>query len=156
MKGGEQMTESHLVTLSAKGQLISGKTNKVQIRDFEPFFIDEQERIGGANVGPNPLEYLLGALSACTSIMTSYVAKDMNFSYQGIEYATDGKLDPRGYQGVEGVLTYFQTVEVNIFVETEESDEALQLLGENVEKRCPIYNLLKDAGVEVITNWKRN
>lgn len=154
-KGGIHMTEPNLVTLSAQGKSLSGITNSVQVRDFQPFFVDEQERIGGGNAGPNPLEYFLGALSACTSIMTTYVAKDLGFSYKNIEYSTDGKLDPRGYQGIDDVITYFQTVAVTITIETEESDSALKILAKNVEKRCPLYNLLKDAGVEVITNWDR-
>ena len=76
--------------------------------------MDEPERLGGTNAGPNPLEYFLGAFSACTSIILSYVAKDLDFSYSDVDYTTEGSLDPRGYQGVEGVLTYFQSVKIDI------------------------------------------
>ncbi|MFD1848752.1 OsmC family protein [Oceanobacillus bengalensis] len=147
------MTNPTLATLSVNGKLESGLKNSVQVRDLPAFIVDEPERLGGTNAGPNPLEYFLGALSACTSIILSYTAKDLNFSYQDVTYSTDGTLDPRGFKGVEGVLTYFQSVKIDIVVETEESDEALQKLAETVEQRCPLYNLLIDAGVEVKSNW---
>ncbi|SET16297.1 Uncharacterized OsmC-related protein [Oceanobacillus limi] len=146
---------SQLSTLSVSGNLKSGLKNEVNVRDLSPFFVDEPERLGGTNAGPNPLEYFLGALSACTSIMVAYVAKEQNFSYQGLDYVTDGTIDPRGFKGEEGIQTYFQTVKLEVVIETEESEGALELLKETVEKRCPLYNLLRDAGVEVNSTWSR-
>lgn len=149
------MSEADLVTLTAKGHSESCTTNKVTVGDFEGFYFDEKESIGGGNIGPNPLEYFLGSLSACTSIMTVYVAKDLNFSYSDITYSATGTLDRRGYQGLEGIQTYFHAVEVTVDMATFEGDEALAALGKQVEARCPLYNLLKDAGVTVTTNWRR-
>jgi uncharacterized OsmC-like protein len=50
-----------------------------QVRDSAPFIVDEPEQLGGINEGPNPLEYLLGAVSACTSFIIGYAAKEQNF-----------------------------------------------------------------------------
>lgn len=147
------MTQHQMAVLRVNGRAETGLENKVSVRDLPAFSVDEPERLGGTNTGPNPLEYFLGALSACTSIMVSYVAKEQNFSYEGLEYDASGTLDPRGFRGVEGVQTYFQSVQLNMVVETGEDVDALERLKETVEKRCPLYNLLKDAGVEVISNW---
>lgn len=147
-------TES-LATLHINGKSESGLKNAVFVRDLPAFIVDEPERLGGSNSGPNPLEYLLGSLSACTSIIAAYVAKEQNFSYTELDFSTDGTLDTRGFRGVEGVRTYFQTVTVNLEIQTEEDDEALNRLIASVEKRCPIYNLLKDAGVKVETVWSK-
>ncbi|MBU6082019.1 OsmC family protein [Allobacillus halotolerans] len=147
------MTKPRLATLNVNGNLEEGLKNTVHVRDLAPFFVDEPERLGGTNAGPNPLEYFLGAYSACTSIMTSYAAKDLNFTYTGLDFDTNGSLDPRGFKGVEGIQTYFQTVTIQVEVETEESEEALKQLKETVEKRCPLHNLLVDAGVEVHSQW---
>lgn len=148
-----ELSENKFVTLAVEGKVDAGTTNQVQVRDFESFFVDERKEIGGNNKGPNPLEYFLGALGACTSIIATMVAKEQGFTFGNLEYALDGDLDPRGYQGVEGVQTYYQSVEINIMVETKESDEAFDALAKEVERRCPLYNLLKDAGVEVVSNW---
>lgn len=149
------MSENKFVTLASKGEVVSGTTNNIQVRDFEPFFVDERKEIGGNNAGPNPLEYFLGSLGACTSVIATMIAKEQDFSFGNLEFKTNGDLDPRGYQGVEGVQTYYQSVEVTVVMETEESDEAFENLANEVERRCPLFNLLKDAGVEVISNWEK-
>lgn len=149
------MSENKFVTLASKGEVVSGTTNSIQVRDFEPFFVDERKEIGGNNAGPNPLEYFLGSLGACTSVIATMIAKEQDFSFGNLEFETNGDLDPRGYQGVEGVQTYYQSVEVTVVMETEESDEAFENLANEVERRCPLFNLLKDAGVEVISNWEK-
>ncbi|WP_050616522.1 OsmC family protein [Bacillus testis] len=148
------MADEKWVEMSTKGQVVSGMKNEIYVRDFSPIIIDEPVRLGGSDEGPNPLEYLLGALSACTSITIAMVAKQKGFSYSGLSFSNSGKLDARGLSGVEGVTTYFQTVSFEAVFETEERDENLQALKEEVEKRCPIYNLLKDAGVAVDSQWK--
>ncbi|WAA13383.1 OsmC family protein [Fervidibacillus halotolerans] len=142
-----------LVTLRVKGKVESGITNTIQVRNLAPVLIDEPIRLGGKDQGPNPLEYLLATLGACATIIAHDVAKEQQFTYKRIDYSVSGKLDPRGYKGVEGVKTYFQSIRLDVFVETDENEEALQRVAEISEGRCPIYNLLKDAGVEIESNW---
>ncbi|MFA1820331.1 OsmC family protein [Virgibacillus oceani] len=149
------MTQQPLATLRAEGKSAGGLKSQIQVRDLAPFIVDEPERLGGTNEGPNPLEYLLGAVSACTSIIINYAAKEQNFKYNGARFSAEGTLDPRGFKGVEGVTTYFQTVKISITLATEESNEKMLKLKETVEQRCPIYNLLKDAGVDVTTDWHK-
>lgn len=149
------MSKNTLVTLTANGKQETGTTNSVNIRDFDPIYIDERKEIGGNNEGPNPLEYFLGALGSCTSVIATMIAKEQDFTFTNLEFSVAGDLDPRGYKGVEGVQTYYQSVIVTVIVETEESDEAFATLTKAVEKRCPLYNLLEDAGVQVTSNWTK-
>ncbi|RSK32610.1 OsmC family protein [Bhargavaea beijingensis] len=149
------MTQQQMAVLRVSGKAGKGLENTVNVGDLPAFSVDEPQRLGGTNTGPNPLEYFLGALSACTSIVAAYVAKEQDFKYEGLQYDASGTLDPRGFRGVEGVQTYFRTVDLNVVVETEENEEALERLKETVEKRCPLYNLLKDAGVEVNSHWTK-
>jgi len=141
--------------LSVNGKWEGNLKNKIHVRELDPFIVDEPERLGGSNAGPNPLEYFLGALSSCTSIMTSFVAKEIDFTYDDLEVSTNGTLDPRGFQGVEGVQTYFETVSIKITIHTNENRATLKELKEKVEQRCPLFNLLIDAGVEVKSEWLR-
>lgn len=85
----------------------------------------------------------------------SFIAKEIGATYQELEFKTSGDLDPRGFQGVEGIQTYFDTVAIKIIISTDESDEVLQELQEKVEQRCPLFNLLVDAGVKVNSKWER-
>lgn len=148
------MSEKPLVTMKAEGESGGVKTI-VRIGEHEPFIVDEPERLGGTNAGPNPLEYLLGALSSCTTIMIAYVAQDLNFEYEGVTFETEGTLDPRGFQGMEGVRTYFEAVHVKIVIDTTESDERIAELQKGVEARCPIHNLMHDSDVHITAEWSR-
>lgn len=141
--------------LSVTGKWEEKLKNTIQVRDLAPFTVDEPKKLGGSNSGPNPLEYFLGALSSCTSIMTSFVAKEIDFKYNEFEISTSGELDPKGFQGVKGIQTYFETVTLKITIETDEDEEALKELQEKVEQRCPLFNLLLDAGVKVNSEWGR-
>lgn len=85
--------------------------------------------------------------------MIGLIAKEQNFSYDGIEFKNSGTIDARGMRGVEGVSTHFQTVSFEAIFSTDESEERLEELKKEVERRCPIYNLIVDAGVAIESNW---
>lgn len=149
------ITSNTLFAVKTSGKWDGGLKNSVFIRDFSPIIVDEPKNLGGTDEGPNPVEYVLAALSTCTSITIAFVAKDLNFSYSGLEFKNAGTLDLRGFNGVEGVSTHFQTVDINIIFDTNESLAQIEKLKETVEKRCPVYNLLKDAGVQLQANWTK-
>ena len=149
------MTTKQLVKFETTGTSKGNLNTSIYAREFSPFIIDEPEYLGGTNEGPNPLEYLLGGLTGCTSVMIGLIAKEKNFSFQEIEFKNDGTIDARGMMGVEGVSSHFQTVSFEAVFSTEESDERLEELKEEVEKRCPIYNLIVDAGVAIDSKWSK-
>lgn len=49
----------------------------------------------------------------------------------------------------------FQVVRVEATVETDESEEALASIVEETERRCPVFNLIRDAGVRLEVRWVR-
>ena len=79
----------------------------------------------------------------------------MEFDYKGIEYEAAFTIDIRGRLGVRGVAPHFQTVKVEARVSTEESEERLSEVVEETEARCPVFNLIKDAGVRINMVWIR-
>ena len=50
---------------------------------------------------------------------------------------------------------HFQTVRMQATVRTEESEERLAQVVEETERRCPVFNLLEDAGVNLEVVWVR-
>ncbi len=66
----------------------------------------------------------------------------------------EGDVDPRGSRGVAGVRPYFLAVRLNIMLHSDEPPERVAKLRKNVENRCPVMNLFRDAGVEVTVNWE--
>jgi uncharacterized OsmC-like protein len=151
--GVDEMATKQLLKVETSGKWEGGLKTSISIRDLSPIIIDEPKSLGGTNEGPNPVEYVLAALSGCTSVMIGLISKEKNFSYQGLEFKNNGTIDMRGSMGVEGISTHFQSVNFDVIFQTDEPDSRIEELKEEVEKRCPVYNLLKDAGVKVESNW---
>jgi len=124
-------------------------TSRHSVRDLSPFLVD------AGRSGPSPLELLLVALNGCTAVLVAMVAQERRLAVRGASFLAEGDVDYRGLMGVAGVLPYFQAVRQTVRVTTDLSDAELRLLGAEVERRCPVANLLRSAGVPLQTTWVR-
>lgn len=147
------MSTKELSKMETSGKWESGLKTSISIRDFSSLIVDEPANLGGTDEGPNPLEYVLAGLTSCTSVMIALIAKEQDFIYETASFKNEGTLDFEGLMGVEGVSTYFQTVNYTVYIKTEETDEKVSALKDAVEKRCPVLNILVNAGVNVEANW---
>lgn len=125
-----------------------GSKTVVKVRDTPEITIDEPAERGGTNTGATPVENVLAGLCGCDAVITHSVAQIIGFDYSGIDYECEAIIDPRGSRGVSGVRPYFETVNFTIRVRSNESPEKFAKLRKNVEHRCPVSNLIRDAGVE--------
>ena len=116
---------------------------------------DEPEAHGGTGEGPSPLQTVVGALCGCESVTFNRTAAELGFDYSAIDFEAEFTIDIRGRLGNREVRPHFQTVRVQAVVETEESEERLREVVDETEARCPVYNLLSDAGVKLETHWLR-
>lgn len=149
------MSADQLLTVETKGVWQGGLKTSISIRHFDPFIVDEPESLGGTDQGANPVEFVLAGLSSCTSVMIAIIAKEIGFTYESVEFKNKGLIDLRGLMGVEGVSPHFQSVDFEVRIQTDENDERIKELKQKVEKRCPVMNLLLDAGVHVTSKWTR-
>ena len=83
------------------------------------------------------------------------MAREIDFAYEGMELLAEYKLDIRGRSGVPGVPQYFKEVTGTIRVATEETEERLRQAAEMADSRCPMYNLMLAAGVDIRIAWER-
>lgn len=125
----------------------------VDFGEYGRFTFDEPSAHGGADQGPSPLQGVLGALCACESVTFGRTAREMGFSYSGIEFDAAFTIDIRGRQGTRGVVPHFQSIKVEATVTTDESEDRLREVVEETETRCPVFNLIKDANVRVDMVW---
>ncbi len=132
-----------------------GTRTVARVRHFEPVAADEPDSLGGTNTAPSPLEMALVSLASCDGVIIHGVAKAMNFAYSRVEFEVEGQIDVRGPKGVPGIRRYFETVGLKIRVTTPESEERFQKLQANVEYRCPVMNLFRDAGVTMNVVWEK-
>ncbi len=123
--------------------------------EFGVLVTDEPVAHGGTGEGPSPLQTVLGALCGCESVTFHRTAAEMDFAYRGIEFEAEYTIDIRGRMGVRGVRQHFQTIRVQATVTTSESEERLREVVAETEARCPVYNLVSDAGVNLEMVWVR-
>ncbi|TCD13827.1 OsmC family protein [Oricola cellulosilytica] len=133
----------------------AGTRTKIQVRDFAPAYTDEPASLGGSNTAPSPLETVLIALVGCDGVIINGVAKAMNFSYTGVDFACQIQIDVRGPKGVPGIRPYFESGTLDISVYSDETEARFRQLCKNVEFRCPVMNLLAAANVDMTVTWNQ-
>lgn len=133
----------------------AGMFTEIDFGDYGSFATDEPEAHGGTGEGPSPLQTVIGALCGCESVTFHRTATEYEFSYEGIVFEAEYTIDIRGRLGVEGVRPHFQTIRVEAVVTTTESEERLAEVVEETERRCPVFNLVTDAGVKTEMRWIR-
>lgn len=128
---------------------------RVDFVDYGTFLMDESPSTGGGGAGPSPLHTVVAALCGCERVTFERTSKDMDFTYERIEFEAEYTIDIRGRMGVREVKPHFQTVRMQATVSTAEPENRLREVVAETEARCPVYNLLSDAGVNVETLWVR-
>jgi len=106
------------------------------------------------NTGPTPLETTLAALVGCKGVIINRCATAMRFKYRALDIEADGEVDGRGSRGVRGVRPYFNWVKLKVRLISDETPERLERLRKNVEYRCPVMNLFREADVDVEADWQ--
>lgn len=155
LSGKQNIKDAKLTPVKAKSLWQGNLKSSVYVKDFRPFHTDEPEEAGGENTAPNPMEYVMGALCGCSTVMIVTIGRSMDFQIGHIEIEAEGVIDERGMEGVDNVSPHFQKIEENIYLDTEEPDRRMEELKSKVENRCPAMNMLKDAGIPLNVQWKR-
>ncbi|MFT2158100.1 OsmC family protein [Pseudomonas putida] len=103
-------------------------------RHFE-IAADEPEQLLGANSAPNPQELLMAALNACLSVGYVANAAAMGIKVNSLEIEADGKLDLRGFLGLnESVNPGYDEVSYIVRIDTDAPKERVEELHKVVTK----------------------
>ena len=135
---------------------VSNDGSMMAVHDYGEYgqgVTDEPIAHGGTGEGPSPLQAVLGALCGCESVTFNRTATEMGFGYAGIDFEASFTIDIRGRMGMREVRPHFRTVRVQATVKTDETAERLKAVVEETEARCPVYNLMKDAEVNLEMLW---
>lgn len=128
---------------------------RIDFGEYGEFATDEPIAHGGSGEGPSPLQTVLGALCGCEAVTFRRTADDMGFDYSSISFEAEFTIDIRGRMGAAEVRPHFQTIRVQAVVDTPETAERLAEVAEETERRCPVFNLVTDAGVKTEMVWLR-
>lgn len=128
---------------------------RIDFGEYGDFATDEPVAHGGGGEGPSPLQTVLGALCGCEAVTFRRTATEMGFDYSSISFQAEFTIDIRGRMGEAGVRPHFQTIRVQAVVDTPETAERLAEVVAETERRCPVFNLVTDAGVTTEMTWLR-
>jgi uncharacterized OsmC-like protein len=142
----------------AKNTWLEGTHSRATVKDFYgalreddsreawEFEIDEPPVLCGWDVGANPAEYLLIALSGCltTSLIAHATAKGIEIDRLVSRY--EGDVDLRGFLGLsEEVPVGFQTIRVYFAIEADISEAQKEELIRMAQKYSPVFNTITKA-----------
>lgn len=118
---------------------------------------DAYESFGGRDEYPSPLAYLLAALTSCTQVVASVVSQQQGITIESYDIAVEGDFDPTvlttGATADAEHPGTFHTVRLTVGVVTDASQEQVEQLGAEVERRCPVGVLFAQAGTTVTSTW---
>lgn len=144
--------------LVADGQ---GVSTRCQSKDGHIMNTDLPKATGGANTAPQPVYHLLTALVGCKQATAVFVARHMKLRFRGIHFELKAVRDERGaltlpIDAMElPAVSRLQRITGHAYVDTEASVEQLELLKRQVEKRCPVANMIHSSGCELDIVWCR-
>ena len=120
-------------------------------RDPEDFEIDEPPILLGNNLGSNPVEYLLVALSGCLTTSMIAHAAARGIEIRSVESRYEGDIDLRGFLGIsKNVPVGYQNIKVYFKIDADVSNDQKEALIQMAQKYSPVFNTItKSAPVSV-------
>lgn len=137
--------EAH-TTFSVRSKLEEGFLSRIETRDFK-LLSDEPKNLGGTDLGPNPVEYVLGALAACQEIAIKAHAGQLGIELSSIRVEAEGDIDLRGFFNIsDDARAGFNKVRYHTVIETNETDtQKLKQLKELSQKHCPVLDIIQNS-----------
>ncbi len=156
-----ELVSAFLTKNPAAGQMVpranSDLVGPYEVRthsDGHEITIDEPSTIGGAGLGPSPVELALVSLGSCQAITYRLWATRLGIHFDHIRVVVEGDYDARGLLGVEGHgRPGLTAVRVAVSIEGPEPDRYNDLRTA-VNEHCPVLDLFTD-GVTVTTALTR-
>ncbi len=129
---------------AAKSTLKNGFKADVTTRDFK-FVSDEPHSLGGTDKGPNPVEYVLGALAACQEIVVKAHATALGVNVTEVQVDVEGDLDLNGLLNLTKARPGFNQVTFKTTIKTDETDEEKRKLIEELTlNNCPVLDTIQN------------
>ncbi len=132
------------IAFNATSKLELGFLTDIQVRNFN-FKSDEPEGLGGTDAGPNPVEYVLGALAACQEIVIKAHAVALGIDVKEVSVEVEGNIDLNGFLNLSDARAGFTDINYITKIKTDEKNpEKLEQLRELSFSRCPVLDIIKN------------
>lgn len=148
-----KVTKKPLIRVQVEGHCPTMSLTELRMRGHA-FVVDEPPYRHGTDVGPTPLETMLGALVACTNVIARRIAHERGIRLHFRKILCEGMLDHRGIDAEADVPVPFPDIRLILDAETDGTAEALDDLRAALEQRCPMSVILRNAGTRISTEWQ--
>lgn len=137
------MSQIHNFSVNSVSE--SPARTKITTRGFE-LLVDEPNELGGTNLAPNPVEYILAGYAGCINVVAHIVAKELNIKINDLEIKIDGDLNPSRLFGSSfNDRAGYQSIDVKLKTSTKlDKDLETKWLNE-IKERCPVNDNLSNT-----------
>ena len=128
-------------------KVIQGSKFKTECRAGKhQIVIDQPANAGGTDEGPTPLDVQLMALGGCIASIGRIVAMQRHLNVRGFDILLEGELDTDGLLGKpSGRRVGLSTITARVKIDADLGREEQQKLLNEIEKRCPVSDNLRNA-----------
>lgn len=119
------------------------------------FVIDEPAPLAGDDAGASPVEYALGALIGCQTVVYRLYAHQLGIQVDDIKVTAEGDLDAARLFGKDSsVRAGFSGIRVNVEITGPETQERYDELRVVVDEHCPVFDLFANPTPVAVTVTK--
>jgi putative redox protein len=144
--------EKTTVTQRIHGTCPTHSRTEISVRDVKAI-IDEPKERDGTNMGPTPTETMVGALIACTNVISNKCAKKHGVEIRAMTIDAESTLDRRGTQLLEEIEVPFPRIRLVINVTTDASEADMEKVKADLHRFCPISKVIRHSGTELEEVW---
>jgi uncharacterized OsmC-like protein len=144
--------EKTVVTQRIHGDFPTHSRTEISTRDVRTT-IDEPRERDGTNMGPTPTETLVGALIACTNVITHKCASRHGVALKAMSIDAESMLDRRGTQLLEEIEVPFPKIRLVINVTTDASEADVEKVKADLRRFCPVSKVIRNSGTELEEVW---
>jgi uncharacterized OsmC-like protein len=112
------------------------------------FIISEPKHVGGQNVAPTPLEFLLSGAVGCYAAVFAFYAAKLGVDYESFEATARADFDVRGHMMPDAPPSGFRAITIDIRIVSDAPAETLAEIERLSLAGCPGIATLRDP-VEV-------
>src|SRR6266536_1802115 len=107
------------------------------------FIISEPVHVGGQNVAPTPLEFLLAGAVGCYAAVFAFYAAKLDVSYESFEAVARTEFDARGHMIADAPSSAFRKVTISVRVRSDAPADKLSEVERLALAGCPGINTLR-------------
>jgi uncharacterized OsmC-like protein len=117
---------------------------RIRIRQHQ-ILSDSSVDFAGYDFGPNSPELQLGVIGSCVTHVFLICASRRQIPLESLEVEVSAQFDPRGGKpNYESIPVYPFDISYTVHVASAAENEIIESLFAEVERNCPILNLLRD------------